>query len=304
MNWKKIGLFILISFGFSWLIALVMKIAGVEYGKTVATVLIGTLYMIGPAIATLVVQRFIYKQGFKEYGWTFDKKKVKWLLRIPILFLLIVTLTFAVIMLFGNTQLIPQFGRLDFSQESFNAHFNEMLKDKIDVSKIKLPEVPAVLFFIVSLIQGVIIGGIVNIPFMFGEEFGWRGLFLKETQQLGFLKSNVFIGLIWGLWHAPLILMGHNYPNHPYFGVLMMCFFTIALAPVFAYIRLKTKTILGPCILHGMINATATLFTLYVSNFNELCSSIAGWAGVLACTIFIVGIYVFDREFVRGYENE
>jgi len=51
---------------------------------------------------------------------------------------------------------------------------------------------------------------------------------------------------------------------------------TISLSPLFAYVRLKTKSILGACMLHGMINGTAALFTLYIANANELYSSIAG----------------------------
>ena len=92
-----------------------------------------------------------------------------------------------------------------------------------------------------------------------GEEFGWRGLMLKETQKLGFFKANFYIGTIWELWHLPIILMGHNYSDHPYIVIVMMCFMAIALAPIFAYVRLKIKSILGACILHGMINATEAI---------------------------------------------
>jgi membrane protease YdiL (CAAX protease family) len=303
MNWKKINLYILISFGISWLVALLMKLTYVEYGSLTSTIILGVLYMPGPALATFIIQKFIYKEGFKQYGWTFDKKKIKWLLFTPLIFIILFLLVFVVIALLGNTQLIPQFGQLDFSQEGFNTRFREVLSSKISLDKVKLPSLPAVPLFAAMLLEGVIAGVTLNLPFMFGEEFGWRGLMLRETQQMGFLKSNLFIGITWGLWHLPIILMGHNYPHHPHFGILLMCVFTTGLAPIFAYVRLKTKTIIGACMLHGMINATPAMFILYVANANELYSSIAGWAGVIACCIITACIYLFDRQFIRDYKT-
>ncbi len=301
MNWKKINLYILLSFGISWTVALIMKLAHIDYGSTLSLIIIGGLYMPGPAIATFIIQKFIYKEGFKQYGWTFDKKNYKWFLYTPLIFISLILLTFATVALLGNTHLISQFGQLDFSQDNFNFHFKELVSSKIDIDKIKLPNIPAWLFFVISIGEGIIVGATANLPFMFGEEFGWRGLMLRETQNLGFVKSSVFIGIIWGLWHLPIILMGHNYPKHPYFGIVMMCLITTALAPIFAYVRLKTKSILGACMLHGMINATGALFALYIANSNELFSSITGWAGIIACSILTTCIYLFDKQFVTKY---
>ena len=280
-----------------------MTLAHINLGSILGIVLIAGLYMPGPALATFVIQKYIYKEGFKQYGWTFDMKAIKWILLTPLLFLALTIMTFAVIALLGNYHLIPQFGQLDFTQENFNLRLRELAGDKIDLNKVKVPSIPPLLGFFAMLVQGIIAGSTVNLPFMFGEEFGWRGLMLRETQKLGFLKSNIFIGTIWGLWHLPIILMGHNYPQHPYLGVLMMCLFTITISPIFTYVRIKTKSILGPCMLHGMINATGTMYALYIANGNELYSSIAGWAGVTACTILTLSIYVFDNSFVKNYSK-
>jgi membrane protease YdiL (CAAX protease family) len=304
VNWKKINLYILISFGISWTVALIMKLTHIEYGGLSSVIITGGLYMPGPAIATFIIQKFIYKEGFKQYGWTFDKKAIKWLFFTLLIFIALLLLTFAVVGLLGNTNLISQFGQLDFSQESFNVHIKEILISKhLDINKVKLPNIPSWLLFVLFIIEGVIAGVTINLPFMFGEELGWRGLMLIETQKLGFAKANIFIGITWGLWHLPIILMGHNYPNHPYLGILMMCIFTTALAPIFAYVRLKTKSILGACMLHGMINATPAMFGLYITNANELYSSIAGWAGVIACSVLIICIYLFDKQFVTNYQT-
>jgi hypothetical protein len=39
---------------------------------------------------------------------------------------------------------------------------------------------------------------------------------------LGKWKAYLIVGVIWGLWHAPLIAIGFNYPGMPVLGILMM----------------------------------------------------------------------------------
>ena len=40
-----------------------------------------------------------------------------------------------------------------------------------------------------------------------GEELGWRGLLVPEAcRALGFLPGALFVGVIWALWHFPLLL--------------------------------------------------------------------------------------------------
>jgi membrane protease YdiL (CAAX protease family) len=303
MNWKKINLYILFSFAFSWTIALIMQLANIDIGSILGTILLAALYMPGPALATFVIQKFIYKEGFRQYGWSFDKKSIKWILFTPLIFLALTILTFVIIGLLGNTHLVPAFGQIDFSQENVMLRLKESASSKINIDKMDIPAIPPILLFIAMLAQGIIGGSTINVPFMFGEEFGWRGLLLTETKRLGFLKANAFIGLVWGIWHLPIILMGHNYPHHPYIGVIMMIVFTVSTAPIFAYVRIKTKSILGACMLHGMVNATGALYVLYVANWNELYSWLAGWAGIISAIVVTICIFLFDKKFVTEYSR-
>ncbi len=303
MNWQKINLYILFSFAFSWTVAFIMKLAHVDIGSILGTVLLAGLYMPAPALATFVIQKFIYKEGFRQYGWTFDKKAIRWILFTPLIFLALTILTFVIIGLLGNTNLIPEFGQIDFSQENVILRLKEFASSKINIDKVDIPDIPPKLLFIAMLAQGIIGGSTISLPFMFGEEFGWRGLMLTETRSLGFLKANAFIGFVWGVWHLPVILLGHNYPHHPYIGIIMMSLFTISVAPIFAYVRIKTKSIIGACMLHGMVNATGALYVLYIANWNELYSWIAGWAGIISAVIVTICISVLDKKFVKEYSS-
>jgi membrane protease YdiL (CAAX protease family) len=303
MNRKKIILYILFTFTFSWSVALGMHLAHISIKSIQGIAVLALLYMPGPALATFIIQKFIYKEGFRQYGWTIDRKAIKWIFFTPLIFLALTLLTFTIIGVLGNSHLVPQFGQLDFTREHLNFQLRELAKGWVDTDKIKIPDIPPVLLFVVMLAQGIIAGSTINLPFMFGEELGWRGLMFTETLKMGFLRSSLFIGLVWGIWHLPVILMGHNYPHHPYLGSLMMCLFTMAVAPLFSYVRAKTRSILGSCMLHGMINATGSMYLIYVADGNELYSFVAGWAGIIAAVLIVIVIYFLDRKFVGDYRR-
>ena len=156
MNWKKINLYILLSSAFSWTVALFMALAHVNIGSILGMVLLAVLYMPAPALATFVIQKYIYKEGFKQYGWTFDKKAIKWILSTPLLFLAVTLLTFAIIALLGNSHLLPQFGELDFSQENFDLRLRELASDKIALDTVEFPHIPPLLGFFGMLGQAII----------------------------------------------------------------------------------------------------------------------------------------------------
>ena len=304
INWKKIGIFLLIAYSFSWMTALVMNWCGVDFDSTTAIIIIAVFYMFGPALAAIIVQKYVYKEKLSTIGFNFDKSKLKGYLRIPFVFIALLFFCLAVIFSLGNLFQIPEFGVLDFSQENFNESLLNMIQSKADIPVNKIPDLPVITLFFVFILQGIISGFTINIPIMFGEEFGWRGILLNEVKQLGFFKSSIFIGFFWGMWHLPLILIGLNYPNYPLTGILVMCLFTISISPLFSYLRIKLNFILAPCILHGCINATGTIFVLYSRDGNELFSSIAGFSGSVAgfLTTFLF-LFLIDKKFLLEYKN-
>jgi uncharacterized protein len=151
-------------------------------------------------------------------------------------------------------------------------------------------------------VQGVIAGFTISLPFTLGEELGWRGLLLRETQGWGFLRSNLFVGVVWGLWHAPIIAQGHNYPGHPVAGIFMMTLFTTTLSFPMAYCRFKSRSILGPSALHGTLNAIGPLTAFFVVGANPLFGFVAGIAGIAVILLLTAGICFFDKKFIRDYQ--
>ncbi len=97
INWKKIFLFLIITFSFSWLVALVLYILEIDFNSILSTISIAFFYMFGPALGAVVVQKFIYKDKLSSIGFNFDKTKIKEYVKIPIVFLLLLFFCFTTI---------------------------------------------------------------------------------------------------------------------------------------------------------------------------------------------------------------
>lgn len=124
----------------------------------------------------------------------------------------------------------------------------------------------------------------------FGEEYGWRGYLIKQFKS--FWAGSLFIGVVWGLWHAPLILAGHNYPTNPQLGVLMMVIVCLALTPLMNYMTLKGKSVLIPALFHGSFNAFVGLSFIPVSGGDTFTKGFGSWAfAVTALVLFFIIAY-------------
>lgn len=93
-----------------------------------------------------------------------------------------------------------------------------------------------------------------------GEELGWRGYLQKEWTPSNSLFNFVVIGVIWGWWHLPGILLGHNYPDYPILGgFVLMPIVTILFSIAFGVTFNKKRVIWVPVIFHGAVNISAEI---------------------------------------------
>ncbi|SEO34137.1 CAAX protease self-immunity [Halorientalis persicus] len=137
-----------------------------------------------------------------------------------------------------------------------------------------------------ALALAVALGATVNAVFAFGEEFGWRGYLLWELAPLGFWKASLAIGALWGLWHAPVIAAGYNYPAFPIVGVGLMTAACIAFSPVYTYLVVRAESVLAAALLHGVFNGSAGLVVAYAAAdgvaLAQLVANPVGAAGIVA----------------------
>ena len=83
----------------------------------------------------------------------------------------------------------------------------------------------------------------------------------------------------------------------------MMTLFTSTLSFPMAYCRFKSKSLLGPSALHGILNAIGPLTALFVVGANPLFGFVAGIAGIAIALLLTLGICFFDWRFIRGYQT-
>ncbi len=128
--------------------------------------------------------------------------------------------------------------------------------------------IPLSLLMVIQGMQALFLGPILNFVTCFGEEWGWRGYLVpKMSEKLPSIPMLLVTGVIWGLWHAPLTAIGHNYgvgyPGFPFAGIGAMCCFCIVMGIFLSYVTLKTGSCIPAVLAHGAINSIGAIGTFF-----------------------------------------
>ena len=128
-----------------------------------------------------------------------------------------------------------------------------------------------VTYVLLGAVVSVTCAPLINAFVALGEEIGWRGFLYPQLKaRFGRTRGLVLGGVIWGAWHWPLIaLIGYEYGaaagnaagyvGYPILGMLVLCVFTVALGILCDWAYEKSDSIWLPALLHGAINAAATV---------------------------------------------
>ena len=280
MEKKKILIFLAFCFGISWLAAGIFYLCGIDY-QSVWGFLFATVYMFFPLVSVLLTQLVTGEKPFSDIGISFRLNKwwwLGWLVIIP----LPILLSLPVSALFPGVSIGAD---------------SDALKQTTDALQAQGMPLGPWGVGIITLLSGYVAGLTINAFFAFGEESAWRGFLHRLLKGQGFWKECLIIGVIWGVWHAPLILMGHNYPEHPVPGVFMMIAFCVLVTPLMVFIREKSGSVIMAAIAHGTINALAGLPILYLIGYKELLSGFTGLAGFIALAVAdIVLLLLVNRK--------
>lgn len=211
------------------------------------TTLLIAFVMFVPALGVLLT-RLITKEGFKNI-WL--KPNFKGHIR----YYLIGWFGPAVLMLVGMGIYFLIF------PDKFDSSFSYLSSALVATGQ-EMPEELLKMTVLIQLVMAIFLAPLLNAIPCFGEEWGWRGYLLpkmKERFKIGWVL--LINGIIWGLWHAPITAIGHNYgmgyKGWPVTGILAMCGFCIVVGVIFSYITLKTGSCLPAVLAHGSLNGIA-----------------------------------------------
>ncbi|HEV3029866.1 MAG TPA: CPBP family intramembrane glutamic endopeptidase, partial [Planctomycetota bacterium] len=202
--------FVALTFALSWGIVGLSYIAGAEQ-STIARFGVRLSIMFVPMGVAIILQKALYREAvFDPLGVSFQVNRwfaVGWLLP-PVL----AAATIAPALALPGVKLLYSPGHL----------LDQVRPLLTDDQYAKAYEQLSALPFAALVVQSILAAIVPNSIAAFGEELGWRGFLHRALEPLGFWRSSLLIGAIWGLWHAPIILLGHNYPRHPVAGAFMM----------------------------------------------------------------------------------
>lgn len=89
-----------------------------------------------------------------------------------------------------------------------------------------------------------------------GEELGWRGFLVPQLAKImPFGGVALTSGIIWSLWHYPLILMANYHGAGPtWYSLVCFTVLVIGIAFLFAWMRLKSGSVWTGMLLHASHN--------------------------------------------------
>jgi membrane protease YdiL (CAAX protease family) len=132
----------------------------------------------------------------------------------------------------------------------------------------------------------ILLGPIINFIFGLGEEIGWRGFLLPRLMPLGKTKAYLILGIIWGLWHAPLIFAGFNYPGYPISGIAMMCILSTTFGLFLNEMTLHYRSAILAAFIHGAVNAQG--YGIWMWMFPNANPMLGGGTGLTAIAIWLL----------------
>lgn len=268
---KRIIIFCVISFVPFWIIVPILNslYGGMLYTveeAAVAIYVLGALGMFIPSIAN-VLTRLITKEGFTHaYLGLHLRGKVKYYVAAVVVKLVEAFLAMALIC------------KVFIKEFTFRQLF--FTEDKGQMAAVMM----------IQLAMSIII----FFP-AFGEEWGWRGYLGPKLKELiGMPASIVAGGIIWGLWHAPLTIAGHNfridYPFYPWLGIGFMCLLCILMNAFLTLLTERTGSIYPASFCHMVNNnlSPELLVMVFVSEAGQ--TALAGnpaYTNILAFLLYL-----------------
>lgn len=110
--------------------------------------------------------------------------------------------------------------------------------------------------FLIYLGLAATLGTVIGVTSAAGEEIGWRGYMLARLLRAG-VPSPVFVsGLIWALWHVPLIVTGvYAAGPHPLVSAALFVVMVVSLGLAIGALRLATGSVWPAIAMHAAWNA-------------------------------------------------
>jgi uncharacterized protein len=276
VNWKEVILYVVLAYGLAWAWSgffLLPYLGDLLARSTTPTDMLERLgavttlpTMLTPMIAALIMRLVVSKEGVKgSLGLLRSPKYYLAALFIPAVFV-------TAVVLIVQTLGLGEFG---WSEATWSVYLMLLI--------IALP---------LTL-------------FTFGEEYGWRGYLLPRLLPLGEIRASVLLGVIWGVWHLPLLLAGLNYPGvNVWLAVIIFTFVTVALSFTYTWFYVASGgSVLVAAVYHASTNQFSDTFWAppFLLGANPFAPSLVSAALIM---VLVVVVYKFFKRSVHAKDPE
>lgn len=231
-KFRPIGIFLSITFALSAIFYFLIIYSG-KLGGGDGTYVMGLMWC--PGISALITMK-ILKRNISELGWKWGETKYQ--IRSYLIPLLYAFIAYIIIWSIG-----------------WGGFYNEDTVSGITKS-FGLGEIGDGLSIVLYFILVGVFSTILSMSYALGEEIGWRGFLVPELyKSQGYTKTSQLTGLIWGIWHLPILLFADYNSGTPYWFA-MPCFVVliISISFIYTWFRMKSGSLWTAVILHGSHN--------------------------------------------------
>ena len=147
------------------------------------------------------------------------------------------------------------------------------------------------------LLKGILLGGFFGFISGLGEEIGWRGFLHARFLSLNIQHPYLVIGLIWALWHSPLILFS-NYAtsNIPLLSVLIFTIMTTSMSVYMGWLRQRSGSVFTAALVHGTHNLWIQAIYPSFIKPGPLDPFFGGESGIFNAVIYTaIAIFIYKK---------
>jgi CAAX protease family protein len=267
-----VAVFLILTFGLAWAIEFIW-LRRVSAGSHTFAIAVGALTLV-PALSALVVRVFVERSGFRDAGLRWGRGRYYlwgWFLPIALGWI-----AMALSLAFRQAQYDPYLAELMWRMQ---ATFPQMRMPPIEQVRLGL---------ILSSLTYMIVP---NTIAAFGEEFGWRGYLLMRLRRLGALPAAAVTGAIWGIWYAPLVLVGYASPQHRMIGVPLMVGLCTASGVILGWLRLASGSVFAAAVGRGSFKGAAQTPLAFTTGRNDVTAGLPGIIGQVVMLLVVIGLW-------------